>query len=114
MLEKSMQLSFNLYLFFILSIISFSAFAGVDPDEANLEDDIKTKEVTKQELVDKEVAIKETLTDVIEEVAEVTNSCVSFPEAVAFKEHFACRSDIEKLRLARSDWSFAKLIIRNQ
>ena len=114
MIAKSILIPLNLYLFLALSIISFSTFAGVDPDEANLEDDIKTKEVTKQELVDKEVAIKETLTDVIQEVAEVTNSCVSFPEAVAFKEHFACRSDIEKLRLARSDWSFAKLIIRNQ
>ena len=113
MSEKSMQLSFNLYLFFILSIISFSAFAGVDPDEANLEDDMKTKEVKKQELVEKENAIKETLTDIIQEVAEVTNNCVSFPEAVAFKEHFACSSDIEKLRLARLNWSFVKLINQN-
>ena len=42
----------------------------------------------------------------------VIKDCISFPEAVAFKEHFACKADIEKNRLARLNWSFAKLLLR--
>ena len=54
---------------------------------------------------------KETKANVIEEVSEVFNSCVSFPEAIAFKEHFACKADIEKNHLARLNWSFTKLML---
>ena len=113
MIAKSIRNSLNLYFFLGLSIISLSVFAGVDPEEANMEDNIETQETVVKEVVDKEVVTKENLKEFKEELVKVTNSCVSFPEALAFKEHFACHTDIEKLRLARLKWSFTKLIIRD-
>ena len=112
-LTKSMKVSFNLYLFLILSIISFASFAGVDPDEVASEDDVKIQEVVKKEVVDKEAATTENFKKAKQVVASISDGCRSFPEAVAFKEHFACHSDIEKLRLSRLNWSFAKLSIRD-
>ena len=112
-LTKSMKVSFNLYLFLILSIISFASFAGVDPDEVALEDDVKIQEVVKKEVAAKETASTEIFEKAEQEVALLSNGCRSFPEAVAFKEHFACHADIEKLRLSRLNWSFAKLSIRD-
>ena len=112
-LTKSMKVSFNLYLFLILSIISFASFAGVDPDEVALEDDVKIQEVVKKEVVTKETVTTETFKKAEQEVALILDGCRSFPEAVAFKEHFACHADIEKLRLSRLNWSFAKLSIRD-
>ena len=112
MIAKSICVPLNLYLFLALSVISLSVFAGVDPEEANMEDNIETQETVVKEVVDKEVVTKENLKEFKEELVKVTNSCVSFPEALAFKEHFACQFDIEKLRLARLKWNFTKLIIR--
>ena len=112
MIAKSIRVPLNLYLFLALSIISLSVFAGVDPEEANMEDNIETQETVVKEVDDKEVTKKENLKEAKEELVKVTNSCVSFPEALAFKEHFACQFDIEKLRLARLKWNFTKLIIR--
>ena len=43
----------------------------------------------------------------------LNKSYVGFKEAIAFKEHFACKSDIEKNLLARKNWSFANLILRD-
>ena len=92
----------------MLSVISFSVFAGADPDELTLEEEMQMQKSAKKEMVE-----KVSKAEVIETVSIVPESCISFPEAIAFKEHFACHSDIEKLRLARLDWSFAKLIIRD-
>tara|TARA_B100001093_G_scaffold35202_1_gene30327 strand:- start:28 stop:339 length:312 start_codon:yes stop_codon:yes gene_type:complete len=103
-----MKASLNIYLFFMLSVISFSVFAGADPDELTLEEEMQMQKSAKKEMVE-----KVSKAEVIETVSIVPESCISFPEAIAFKEHFACHSDIEKLRLARLDWSFAKLIIRD-
>ena len=112
MIAKSIRVPLNLYLFLALSISSLSVFAGVDPEEANMEDNIETQETVEKEVLDKEVATKENLKEAKEELVKLTKSCISFPEALAFKEHFACQFDIEKLRLARLKWNFTKLIIR--
>ena len=108
MLTKSMKVSLNVYLFLMLSVVSFSVFAGADPDELTLEEEMQMQKSAKKEMIE-----KVTKTEVIETVSIVPESCISFPEAIGFKEHFACHSDIEKLRLARLGWSFAKLIIRD-
>ncbi len=92
----------------MLSVISFSVFAGADPDELTLEEEMQMQKSAKKEMVE-----KVSKAEVIETVSIVPESCISFPEAIAFKEHFACHTDIEKIRLARLDWSFAKLIVRD-
>ena len=107
-LTKSMNRSFNLILFLMLSISSFNVFAGVDPDEAEFEDEVQI-----QDQVKKEVIINEPVQKIVEKVAVVPDSCISFPEAIAHKEHFACQADIKKNILARKNWSFAQLIILN-
>ncbi len=107
-LIKSMKVSLNVYLFLMLSVISFSVFAGADPDELTLEEEMQMQKIAKKKNFKVE---KETKENVIEEVTLVSNSCVSFPEAIAFKEHFACKADIEKNHLARLNWSFTKLML---
>ena len=90
----------------MLSISSFNVFAGVDPDEAEFEDEVQI-----QDQVKKEVIINEPVQKIVEQVVVVADSCISFPEAIAHKEHFACQADIEKNILARQKWSFAQLMI---
>ena len=108
MSTKSIKASLNVYLFLMLSVVSFSVFAGADPDELTLEEEMQMQKSAKKEMVE-----KVSKAEVIETVSIVPESCISFPEAIAFKEHFACHTDIEKLRLARLDWGFAKLIVRD-
>ena len=105
-LTKSILRSFYLYLFLIFSISSFSAFAGVDPDEINHEAEVQIKDQVK-----KEVIINEPVQKITEQVVVISDSCISFPEAIGHKEHFACQADIEKNILARHKWSFAQLTI---
>ena len=105
-LTKNMLRSFYLYLFLILSISSVSVFAGVDPDEANFEDEVQI-----QDQVKKEVIMNEPVQKITEQVAVIPDSCISFPEAIAHKEHFACQADIEKNILSRQKWSFSQLMI---
>lgn len=105
-LTKSMLRSFYIYLFLIFSISSFSVFAGVDPDEINHENEVQI-----QDQVKKEVIMNEPVQKMPEQVAVIPDSCLSFPEAIAYKEHFACQVDIEKNILARQKWSFAQLMI---
>ena len=113
MLNKNAHVVINLYLFLMLTVSSFSVFAGADPDEIMMEDIETSQEIVKKDEAETELVTKETVQEVMQEVVTLNDNCVSFPEAVAFKEHFACHSDIEKLRLARLDWSFAKLIVRD-
>ena len=111
MLENKYDLGYmKIASYFFLFFISFSTniFAGADPDELTLEEEMQMQEVAKKERVE---IVSEA--EVIEEVALVSKSCISFPEAIAFKEHFACKSDIEKNLLARKNWSFANLILRD-
>ena len=105
-LTKSMNRSFNLILFLMFSISSFNVFAGVDPDEANFEDEVQIQEQVKKQVITNEFVQK-----TAEQVLKITDSCVSFPGAIAYKEHFACQADIEKNILARQKWSFAQLMI---
>ena len=113
MLKNNLNIKLPSYLFLILGFASFSVFAGVDPDEIMMEDTETSQAIIKKDEGENELATKEAVKEVMQEVVTISDNCVSFPEAVAFKEHFACHSDIEKLRLARLDWSFAKLIIRD-
>lgn len=108
MVTKSMCRSFNLYLFLLLSIISFSVFAGADPDELTLEEEMQQQEV----VVKKETVKNDEKLEVQEEVVIIPNSCISFPEAIGHKEHFACPAEQEKNRFARINWSFSKLLLR--
>ena len=103
-LTKSKKMSFNLYLFLILSVISFSVFAGADPEEVTLEEEMQMLQEVKKEDSMQVKSLEETVVSV---------SCISFPEAIAFKEHFACTADIEKNRLVRLNWSFANLKLRD-
>ena len=117
MVTKSMCRSFNLYLFLLLSIISFSVFAGADPDELTLEEEMQQQEVVKEELVREQLVEKETVKndeklEVQKEVVIISKSCISFPEAIGHKEHFACPAEQEKNRFARINWSFSKLLLR--
>ena len=108
MLIKSMKVSLYLYLFLMLSIGSLNIYAGADPDEVFLEGEIEIQDIVKQEVAKIE---NDTQSVVVEEIVAINDDCVSFPEAIAFKEHFACKMDIEKNRVARSNWSFAKLTV---
>ncbi len=112
MVTKSMRISFNLYLFLLLSIISFSVFAGADPDELTLEEEMQQQEVVKEEVVKDETVKNDEKLEVQEEVVIIPNSCISFPEAIGHKEHFACPAEQEKNRFARINWSFSKLLLR--
>jgi len=103
-LTKSTKISFNLYLFLILSVVSFSVFAGADPEEVTLEEEMQMLQEVKKEDSMQVKSLEETVVSV---------SCISFPEAIAFKEHFACTADIEKNRLVRLNWSFANLKLRD-
>ena len=99
MVTKSMCKSFNLYLFLLLSIISFSVFAGADPDELTLEEEMQQQEVVKEVVVKKETVKNDEKLEVQEEVVIIPNGCISFPEAIGHKEHFACPAEQEKNRL---------------
>ena len=103
MLVKSMKISFYLFLSLILSI-SFKVYAGGDPDEIAMEEEYGRKEVITE--------VKKILIRDMENLSVITAQCISFPEAVAYKEHFACKGDIEKYRIARLNWSFTKLLLR--
>jgi len=97
------------YLFLFLSILSFNVLAGADPDEVTLEEEMQIENATQK----KDYVQKDNIELKIEkQPIAVIKDCISFPEAVAFKEHFACKADIEKNRLARLNWSFAKLLLR--
>ncbi|MBT7543369.1 MAG: hypothetical protein HN613_04850 [Gammaproteobacteria bacterium] len=108
MLIKSIKVSLYLSLFLMLIVGGINAYAGADPDEVFLEEEAGIQDIVKQEVVTIE---NETQSIDVEEIVAIIDDCVSFPEAIAFKEHFACKMDIEKNRVARSNWSFAKLIV---
>ena len=104
MFHSKLRFSFFLYLFFILSFGNSKSFAGADPDELTLEEEqalqIDRKEVIKHEK------------EPIQNISLITHICISFPEAIAYKEHFACKADAEKNRIARRNWSFTKLLLK--
>ena len=93
----------------MLGFLSFSVFAGADPEEVTLEEEMQMQQEVKKDIVKKQDSMQ--VKSLEENVVSV--SCISFPEAIAFKEHFACKSDIEKLRFTRLNWNFARLILRD-
>jgi len=99
-LIKKIENYFYLALIVFISIKSMEVYAGADPDEVNIQDEIEIQNIVAQE----KKVVEENLINIA-----TIKKCVSFPEAVAFKEHFACQHDIEKNYLARSRWSFLKL-----
>ena len=103
MFYSNMRFSFYLYLFLALSFGSYKSFAGADPDELTLEEEA---------LLNDKVEVVKTEKEAIQNISLITNICVSFPEAIAYKEHFACNADIEKNRIARIGWSFTKLLLK--
>jgi len=109
---KSMRVSFNLYVFLLLSTISCGVFAGADPDELTLEEEMQQQEVVKEVVVKKETVKNDEKLELQEEVVIIPNGCISFPEAIGHKEHFACPAEQEKNRFARINWSFSKLLLR--
>ena len=104
MFYKRVRSSFYIYLFLILSIGSNKSFAGADPDELTLEEE--------QALQKDEVVLEKPVKEEIQQISSILNDCVSFPEAIAYKQHFACSADIEKNRIARMNWSFTKLLLK--
>ena len=48
-----MKVSLNVYLFLMLSAVSFSVFAGADPDELTLEEEMQMQKSAKKEMVEK-------------------------------------------------------------
>jgi len=104
MQDKSMKIPFYFYLFLILSIFSFKVYAGGDPDEMGMEEDYEKKEIITE--------VKRILIKDMDKISAIAAQCISFPEAIAYKEHFACKGDIEKYRMARLNWSFTKLLLR--
>ena len=112
MVTKSMRVSFNLYVFLLLSTISCGVFAGADPDELTLEEEMQQQEVVKEVVVKKETVKNDEKLELQEEVVIIPNGCISFPEAIGHKEHFACPAEQEKNRFARINWSFSKLLLR--
>ena len=112
MVTKSMRVSFNLYVFLLLSTISCGVFAGADPDELTLEEEMQQQEVVKEVVVKKETVKNDEKLEVQEELVIIPNGCISFPEAIGHKEHFACPAEQEKNRFARINWSFSKLLLR--
>ena len=107
-----MRVSFSLYVFLLLSTISCGVFAGADPDELTLEEEMQQQEVVKEVVVKKETVKNDEKLEVQEEVVIIPNGCISFPEAIGHKEHFACSAEQEKNRFARINWSFSKLLLR--
>ena len=100
MLIKKIENYFYLVLIVFISIISIEVYAGADPDEVNIQDEIEIQNIVVQE----KKVVEENLINLT-----AIKKCVSFPEAEAYKEHFACQYDIEKNYLARLRWSFLKL-----
>lgn len=109
MIAKFIKVPNYSYLFLFFSILSFNVLAGADPDEVTLEEEMQIENTTQK----KDYVQKDNIgLEIEKQPIAIIKDCISFPEAVAFKEHFACKADIEKNRLARLNWSFAKLLLR--
>ena len=99
------------YSFMLFVLLSFQSYAGGDPDEFAQEDVQIIQNSTKIEQKDSTSNNQKDFQS-SENISVITGGCFSFPEAIAYKEHFACLADQEKNRVARINWSFSKLLIR--
>tara|TARA_B100001057_G_scaffold311672_1_gene311697 strand:- start:744 stop:1058 length:315 start_codon:yes stop_codon:yes gene_type:complete len=104
MFYQRLRFSFLVSFFIIFSLVSYNSFAGADPDELTLEEE--------QALQKEKTVITKPKQEVIQNISSLINDCKSFPEAIAYKEHFACSADIERNKIARMSWSFTKLLLK--
>ena len=103
--------NYFLYFFIVFLLLSFQSYAGGDPDDFAQEEGQVIQNVTKIEQKERVSDIQKDL-KYMENISAVVGNCLSFPEAIAYKEHFACLADQEKNRVARINWSFSKLLLR--
>ena len=108
---KKNSLFYCFYIFILFVLLSFQSYAGGDPDEFAQEEEQVIQNSTKIEQKDSASNNQKDFQS-SENISSIIGSCLSFPEAIAYKEHFACLVDQEKNRLARIDWSFSKLLLR--
>ena len=108
---KNNSLLYYFYFFILFVLLSFQSYAGGDPDEFAQEEEQVIKNSIKIEHNESASNNHKDLKS-SENISVAAGSCLSFPEAIAYKEHFACLVDQEKNRLARIDWSFSKLLLR--
>ena len=107
--KNSLFYCFCVSLLFVL--LSFQSYAGGDPDEFAQEEEQVIQNSTKIEQNESASNNHKDLRS-SENISVAAGSCLSFPEAIAYKEHFACLADQEKNRVARINWSFSKLLLR--
>ena len=111
MLFKKINIFFSICWFLFLTLLGTQSFSGGDPDDFSHE---KEQVYQPQDLAENEekVAKNKPEINIQQNISYVKEGCTSFPEAIAYKEHFACLADIEKNRIARINWSFSKLLLR--
>ena len=108
---KKNSLFYYFYFFILFVLLSFQSYAGGDPDEFAQEEEQVIQNSTKIEQKDGASNNQKDFQS-SENISVITGGCLSFPEAIAYKEHFACLADQEKNRVARINWSFSKLLLR--
>tara|TARA_Y100000817_G_scaffold227987_1_gene180677 strand:+ start:118 stop:453 length:336 start_codon:yes stop_codon:yes gene_type:complete len=108
---KKNSLFYCFYIFILFVLLSFQSYAGGDPDEFAQEEEQVIQNSTKIEQKDSAHNNQKDFQS-SENISSIIGSCLSFPEAIAYKEHFACLADQEKNRVARINWSFSKLLLR--
>ena len=74
--QKNAHTTINLYLFLMLTISSFSVFAGVDPDEIMMEDTETSQEIAKQDKAEAELVTKEAVKEVMQEIVTLTDKLI--------------------------------------
>ena len=111
MLFKKISIFFSICSFLFLTLFSTQSFSGGDPDDfAHEEEQVsQTQDLTDHE---EKVTQNKPEINIQQNISFMKGGCTSFPEAIAYKEHFACLADIEKNRIARINWSFSKLLLR--
>ena len=75
-----MKASLYLYLFLMMIVGSFNVYAGADPDEVTVEEEIEIQGIVKQEVVKTENV---TQSVVVEEVVVVVSSIIGVDEGVS-------------------------------
>ncbi len=111
MFFEKFSILFYFHFFVLLVLLSLQSYAGGDPDDFAQEEEQVTINLERIEQKDSSSDIQKNLKPT-ENISVIMGSCLSFPEAIAYKEHFACLEDQEKNRVARINWSFSKLLLR--
>ena len=111
MIFKKINIFFSICSFLSLTLLSTQSFSGGDPDDFAHEEE---QVIQTQDLIEHEEKVTKNKPEIKinQNISHIKGGCTSFPEAIAYKEHFACLADIEKNRVARINWSFSKLLLR--